>query len=129
MIAEFILGLLPFPAAAWHGHTERSRHDAITIRRAAARIGWSEKELAAFLGITQPQLSRQLAGLDPLNHWRIAELPDHFHEAYDAIKAERRIERDLIQLIRAMDATPRPALKVERRVVTLPLGQQKAKTG
>lgn len=63
---------------------------AACIRDAIRAIGWQEKEFAAAMGISIQQASRQLAAREPLNVFRLADLPAQFHAAYDARRAQLR---------------------------------------
>lgn len=80
---------MPF-CAAWAGHTDVSRemaqdvHDAIVLD-CALKL----EAAASTMGLTLPQLSRQLAGREPLNHWRLASLGLRFEIAL----AGRRLKR------------------------------------
>jgi hypothetical protein len=59
---------------AWLGHTDESRADAEDIRTAIKAVGLLEKQAADFMGLTVPQWSKQLAGREPLNHYRLSLL-------------------------------------------------------
>lgn len=76
--------------SAWIGHTDKSRIDAQCMRVAISALGWKFAYVAERLGVNEKRLVRQLAGQEPLNHWRLAELPDEFHRAYDRAKAQIR---------------------------------------
>jgi hypothetical protein len=95
-------------ASAWHGHTARSSAAAECIRLTLASLGWKDSYAASLLGISPQQLSRQLAGVDPLNFWRFAELPDAFHVEYDRRRAAQRgalvLEPPEVSLIRGAAA-------------------------
>ena len=91
--------------AAWIGHTDRSRAVAQCIEHARKALGWTEKELADKLGLSsREELARQLAGLKPLNIWRVADLPEDFHAAFDRYYAGLRgavvLEPSMLSLIR-----------------------------
>jgi hypothetical protein len=64
---------------AWMGHTDRSRLFAQWVRDSIRACGLKDEYAAHLMGLTGPQLSRQLSGQEPLNLWRLAELPDAFH--------------------------------------------------
>ncbi len=129
------MSILLFSAlAAWCGHTARSLTEAKVIRRTVAVLGWKMAEMAERLGISEQQWSRQLAGIEPFNHWRFSDLPDEFQIEYDLQRAKQRgamlIEREAIAIFQAAAAippvvTPNPFTKP----VTLPLRQQKAQAG
>jgi len=77
--------------AAWIGHTDRSRALAQCIDGARRALGWTEKELADKMGLcSREELAQMLAGRKPLNLFRLADLPDTFHAAYDARRAGLR---------------------------------------
>lgn len=90
--------------AAWVGHTDRSRLDAHAIRATLGALGWKYADVAAQLGIDEKRFCRQLAGIEPLNHWRLADLPEVFHREYDRQRAASRgalvLESDMLALIR-----------------------------
>ena len=89
---------------AWIGHTDRSRADAHAIRATLGALGWKYADVAAQLGIDEKRFCRQLAGIEPLNHWRLADLPEDFHREYDRQRAAVRgalvLEPDMLTLIR-----------------------------
>ncbi len=60
---------------AWHSHSEESRALAESLRAAIVRVHGSEKAGAFALGLTPPQLSRQLSGQEPFNLWRAGFSP------------------------------------------------------
>lgn len=129
MIAVLLLSVAcVLPMAAWCGHTDESRRAAQLIEFAFRSLGWTFADMADRMGLTVPQLSRQLSGADPLNYWRLGNLPAEFHRRHDAFKAEARgallIEADVVAAVRAHDASP--AVPCYTRIVTLPLEQQKA---
>jgi transcriptional regulator with XRE-family HTH domain len=90
--------------AAWLGHTRRSLALAEAVREAIKACGWKEEYAARLMGLSAPQLSRQLAGQEPLNVFRLAELPDEFQRAYDKYRAGQRgavvLEPSEIELVR-----------------------------
>ena len=82
------------PCAAWAGHTTASKALAEDIDRARRMCGMSQKELAIELGVTEQKLSRQLAGTEPLNAWRL----------YGLTNPEFRVELLSQQINRVADA-------------------------
>lgn len=65
--------------AAWSGHTDESRAFAQDVVAALADAGLSHKAAAITMGLThEQQLSRQLAGSEPLNAFRLFFLPHAF---------------------------------------------------
>ena len=70
--------MMLFLFVAWTGHTDASRDLAIDIGAAMVSAGMKREEAAALMGITAPELSRQLAGVEPLNLWRLWSLPVAF---------------------------------------------------
>ena len=78
-----------FLTAAWAGHTEMSREMAQDIARALELAGLKHSDAAARMGITLPMLSRQLAGVEPLNVYRLGFLPIEFHAAWLQLRAKR----------------------------------------
>jgi hypothetical protein len=77
--------------AAWTGHTPESQADAEDIAASLMECGISKKTAAYMLELTnEQQFSRQLAGTEPLNHYRLNKLPAKFHIAYLRRQAARR---------------------------------------
>lgn len=74
----------------WCSHTDRSRVLAGIVLEAIHACGWKQEYAAARLGISPAQFSRQLAGVESLSLWRLAELPDEFHREYDRRRAALR---------------------------------------
>jgi hypothetical protein len=74
----------------WVGHTPRSLALAHVVRETIAALGWKESYFAALMKIAPSRASRQLAGVEPLNLWRLAELPDAFQVEYDRRRAAMR---------------------------------------
>ena len=74
--------------AAWMGHTEESRQLALDIA-VALDAHMERKEAAALMGLHPADLSKQLAGRDPLNAWRLANLPACFWLAFLVARAKR----------------------------------------
>jgi hypothetical protein len=68
-IALFLSGLIG--VAAWAGHTPASKAFADDIQFAIRDAATSQKELAYEMGIAPEKFSRQLAGLEPLNAFRL----------------------------------------------------------
>jgi hypothetical protein len=118
--------VLPF-VAAWCGHTEKSRMQAQAVKVALDAVYPRKWYLAAErMGISENQLSRQVAGTEPLNLWRLADLPDEWHAAYDSARAQLRgavvIEPDTLSLIRgAVAIGKRRMASVEPRMVRVEL--------
>jgi hypothetical protein len=76
--------------AAWNGHTDESRDLAQDIVGALADCCISQKAAAITMKLThEQQLSRQLAGTEPLNAFRLAFLPVGFHVAFLRRRAAR----------------------------------------
>ena len=112
-------------AAAWNGHTDQSRELAQDI--AVAIDAHMKRETAASLmGIHAADLSRQLAGRDPLNLWRLTSLPADFWLAFLAARTKRLggevLTADQLALLKGAAAMgPRmlhaviPAIKERRR--------------
>jgi hypothetical protein len=73
----------------WTAHTPDSKGFADDVRLALVDCGLSDKAAAIAMGISEPQLSRQFAGLEMLSAWRMASLPPAFHVAL----AKRRLAR------------------------------------
>lgn len=68
--------------AAWAGHTDASRSMAQDIDRALDMAGIKHTDAAERMGLTLPQLSRQLSGVEPLNLYRLCQLPTEFKLAW-----------------------------------------------
>lgn len=68
----------------------RGRRTADRLSRALDIAGISRKEAAITMRITEQRLSEALYGKSPLSVFRLADLPDAFHEAYDALGVESR---------------------------------------
>jgi hypothetical protein len=100
--------------AAFAGHTDASREDANALRDAIAAMGLKHADVADGMGLSdEKQLSRQLAGSEPLNLWRLSNLPD-LRNKFDAIRAERRgailLEPGMVALLRGLLAVGRDRL-------------------
>lgn len=63
---------------------------AALIALAIARSGMSHKEAAIVMGITEAQLSRQLACLEHVSWQRLYRMPDAFWRVLLVVIAERR---------------------------------------
>lgn len=74
----------------WSGHTDRSRALAQCVAASFDALGWKRDYAAALMGITPAQLSRQLAGIEPMNVFRLANLGDAFDREYDRRRAGLR---------------------------------------
>lgn len=74
--------MIAFVSTAWSGHTDRTRDAAHDFCAALAECGISHKAAAIEMGLSERDLSRQLAGLDPLNHYRTLLLPPEVEIAY-----------------------------------------------
>jgi hypothetical protein len=122
-------------AAAWLGHTDESRAYALDIIGAFQDIGMSHKEASIDMGLSsEQQLSRQLAGTEPLNAYRLGYLPSRFKVALLRRQAVRLgaavLAPEDLALIRgaaALGAERLADLIPESRFtrsVSLPLGQK-----
>jgi len=78
-----------FFAVAWMGHTPASREMADDIIAAFRVAQLSHKAAAIAMGLDEGDLSRQLAGKDPLSVYRLGFLPVEFHTAWLQLRAER----------------------------------------
>jgi hypothetical protein len=90
--------------AAWAGHTDDSREMAEDIRKALDAIGMLDKEAASLMGLTVPQLSKQLAGREPLSVYRLCYLPVQFHLQWLRFRSKRIggafIEPELVEFLK-----------------------------
>lgn len=75
--------------SAWIQHTDASREMAQDIVRAWEIAGYSQKTAALEMGLTEPQLSRQMAGTDQVSLWRLAALSPAFMLALLGLRASR----------------------------------------
>jgi hypothetical protein len=75
--------------AAWQGHTDQSRAFAQDVIAALADCGIAHKAAALDMGIHPADFSRQLAGVDPLNAYRLLALPGAFQVALLKRQAQR----------------------------------------
>ena len=80
----------------WRGHSRESALNVKHIEEARTRIGMTRAEMAELMGISEAQLSRQLAGMEHLSAHRLQALPQAFHLAYDDIRASRHEELHVI---------------------------------
>lgn len=65
-------------AAAWCGHTSESLALSHQVVRALKAIGYdSQQAVSIDMGLDKDgtKLSRQIAGVEPINLWRLAKLP------------------------------------------------------
>jgi hypothetical protein len=116
-----ILGLL----APWVEHTDASRELAQDIAL-AIDAHMKRGTAASLMGIHAADLSRQLAGRDPLNLWRLTSLPADFGLAFLAARTKRLggevLTADQLNLLKGAAAMgPRmlhaviPAIKTRRQ--------------
>ncbi len=102
------------------------RGDALRRRVVAAldKAGISHKEAAIAMHLTEQRLSEALNGRSPLSVFRLADLPDAFWDAFDALGVEDRggivvLTPELAQLLRGVNqlvmakARLRPGLKAK----------------
>lgn len=68
--------MIPFVFAAWAGHTDESRAMANSVRDALAHHGMKHETAAERMGLGREDLDKQLAGVKPLNLWRLGYIPD-----------------------------------------------------
>lgn len=80
MTVELLFSVLM--GAVWCGvHTPESAAAADALDKAIADEGLLDKQAAIGMGITAPQLSKQRAGREALNYWRLWSLPKSFQIA------------------------------------------------
>jgi hypothetical protein len=128
--------IVPFGfLSAWISHTEDSRAYARDIVDALADARILHKEAWRVMRLSnEQQLSRQLAGSEPLNAYRLTYLPSAFHVAFLRRQAVRLgaavIASEELSLIRgaAVLGPDRvdeliPARRFTR-TITLPFGQE-----
>jgi hypothetical protein len=72
--------ILPL-TAAWTGHTDDSRELALLVTAAIDTAFLKRESAAALMGLHPADLSRQLAGRDGINLWRLASLGPVFWTA------------------------------------------------
>lgn len=103
----FILG------GAWTA-TDRSRRLSLLVQRTFQRLGLSRKELEQHCGLTERQLSDQLTLKQPLNLWRLADVPG-FLTTFLLVLAEAQgyvaYPAESVKLIVQVETSPRPMLK------------------
>lgn len=90
MTGMFIAGCSAL--AAWVA-TDASRHTGAQIALAIRMGGVPQKNAAAVMGLSEAQLTEQLAARQPLNHFRLDQLFAAYPQvenAYHALRAERR---------------------------------------
>jgi hypothetical protein len=73
---------------AWQGHSDASREVALDLT-AAIDTHMERKAAAAVTGLHPADLSRQLAGRDPLNLWRLANLPAEVWMTFLTLRVKR----------------------------------------
>lgn len=66
---------------AWLQHTPESAQGSEDIKDALKETGLLNKQAAPVMRITEPELSRQLAGRESLSYWRLLSLPVTFQIA------------------------------------------------
>lgn len=88
-----------------------ARADALRSRVCLAldRAGISRKDAAITMRLTEQRLSEALNGKSPLSVFRLADLPDAFWDAFDALNVEQRggvvvVSAELARLVRGVDA-------------------------
>lgn len=91
-------------------HTDRSRQQMLAVRLAIQRLGWKDQTVAEMLGITRQRLCRAWEGLEALNLWRLAELPEEFHfewvRAQAALLGARVLAPEELALIHSFAEMP-----------------------
>lgn len=91
-------------------HSARSRQQMQAVRLAISRLGWKDQTVAEMLGITTARLSRAWAGIEALNLWRLAELPEEFQlewvRAQSALLGARVLGPEELALIYAFSEMP-----------------------
>lgn len=92
------------PLVAWCGHTDESREMAEDVTKALDAIGMRYEDAADLMGLRLTQLSRQLAGREPLNYYRLGKLPVSFHMQWLRFRSKRIggafIEPELVEFLR-----------------------------
>src|SRR5262245_16863610 len=117
--------LIPVAYVMWQGHTKESRANAVHVERALRECGISKYEAAEMMGISEPQLSRQLSGVEHLSAHRLQSLPKAFHLLYDEIRAGRHEELHVIrderlgEWMRFLDRVQVRMLKMEHYIEQL----------
>ena len=87
-----------------------ARAEALRLRvvKALAAAGISRKTAAITMRLTEQRLSEALNGKSPLSVFRLADLPDAFWDAFDALGVEERggvlvVSTKLARLVRGVD--------------------------
>lgn len=88
--------------------TPRGESMRARIEMALDKSGISRKSAAITMRLTEPRLSEALNGKSPLSVFRLADLPDAFWAAFDALDVEERggvviHAPKLAQLVRGID--------------------------
>lgn len=104
--------MIPVPVgAAWTGHTDASRDLALDVTVAIDAIFNKREGAADAMGLHPADLSRQLAGRDPLNFWRLASLGWPFWIAFCGARMARIggvvLTSDQLVLVRGFAAMPK----------------------
>lgn len=78
------------------------------VVKSLAASGISRKSAAITMRLTEQRLSEALNGKSPLSVFRLADLPDAFWEAFDALGVEERggvvvVSAKLARLVRGVD--------------------------
>lgn len=101
-------------AAAWAGHTDRSRAVALCIKGAIQALGWTHDYAASFAGMAREEFDHALAGRKALSIHRLANLPDEFWAEFDkrrvALRGGKVLEADDVQMVRGFAEMPRRAM-------------------
>lgn len=85
-----IVSVLSLGAAAWAGrHTPESRAVADDVITALGKLGIQRQQAADRMGISDDQLARQLAGLEMLSAYRLAQIGPDFREEFHRLSVER----------------------------------------
>lgn len=101
------------PLGAWTA-SDRSRRLSVLVQRTFQRMELTRKEQEAYTGLSEKQISDQLTLKQPLNLWRLADIPG-FLRAFMLVLAEEHdhvaypVER--VKLIVQVQESPRPMLK------------------
>lgn len=111
--------------AAWVGHTDASRELAQDVTTAVDAAYDKREHAAMVMGLHPADLSRQFAGRDPLNFWRLASLGWPFWIAFCVARMARIgglvLTSEQLTLIKGFAALPKRMLRMafnqtERRV-------------
>lgn len=107
--------MIPFLATIWIA-TDEARHLAADVREAWRRCGGTVKDFAFYSGLSEKQAYAQLAAQQPLNLYRLAQLPSEFLERFAEVLSERfgklLLDRRLVKLIVLVD-NKKPMLRCE----------------